>query len=157
MNLPIRTYLSLLTLTGFLFLSGGCATAPLTAQATSEMRNDVKNDVDNRIAFVTELERRLEHVESSAQFVSVMQFLNTSIQSHRARAKLMLARYPELRWAKRVPDYPVAVRPEMVRLEKFFQEKKYVFASLNASLIRYGSQPSVMKALQQMAPGAPTK
>jgi hypothetical protein len=115
---------------------------------TPDMQRDVKNHADFQISNIAELERRLERADTKEEYIAVLDFAGSSIQSTAARSKLLSARHPELT-DLRISEMPPSLRQEMERSSRYMQEKAYVFASLRAGAAKYGSHPSVMKALQR--------
>ncbi|HEX8313201.1 MAG TPA: hypothetical protein VF614_17885 [Chthoniobacteraceae bacterium] len=143
-SLRIPQLILLALVSGF---AGGCATVA-DVTVTPDMQRDFKNHADFQIAYISELERRLERAETKDKNIDVLDFAGSSIQSMSARSKLLFARYPELR-DRRVAEMPAALRQEIDRSTRYSQEKAYVFASLRAGAAKYSSHPSVMKALQR--------
>ena len=141
---PLPKLLSIILAAAFLT---GCASVPEVV-VTPEMQRDVKNFVDYRISNITELERRLERTNTKEGYIAVLDFAGSSVRSVAARGKLLVARHPALR-ETRTENLPQPIRQEMERATRFAEEKGYVFASLRAGVSRYGSHPSVMKALQR--------
>ncbi len=150
MNLPKRITAQLLCALAMLALAG-CASTPPEKVVTSEMRKDVKSDFDLRIEQLTELERRLAHVDTGTQLVQILEFLGTSSHSAYERNKLLLERYPALR-VKANDQLPPGIRPEFERGQRLLREKAYVCISLKTEIDRFKSQPDVQKAMLRLRP-----
>jgi hypothetical protein len=131
------------------FLSlAGCAGTKWTTPVTAEMHRDVKNYVDFQVRMMTELERRLEAANTKEKYIATLEFAGSSLSSMTARGKLLIARYPALNSRATAPS---PIKEELDRQKRLFEDKAYVFQSLQAGAVRYGSHPSVMQALQRFA------
>jgi hypothetical protein len=126
----------------------GCASTTWQTPVTAEMHQDVKNYVDFQIRSINELERRLERADTKDKYIATLDFTGSALASISARGKLLVARYPELNSRANAPS---PIKEELERQRNFFREKAYVFQSLQAGAMRYGSHPSVMQALQKFA------
>jgi hypothetical protein len=112
------------------------------------MHQDVKNYVDYQVKMINELERRLEKADTKEQYIDTLDYAGSFLSSMSARGKLLVARYPALNSRA---DAPSPIKEELERQKKLFAEKGYVFQSLQAGALRYGSHPSVMRALEKFA------
>ena len=126
----------------------GCVSTSWKTPVTAEMHRDVKNYVDFQVKAMAELERRLEIADTKDKYIATLDFAGASLSSMSARGKLLIARYPALNSRGTAPS---PIKEELERQRNLFQNKAYVFQSLQAGAVRYGSHPSVMQALQKFA------
>ena len=135
-------------LVSILLVLSGCASTRWTTPVTPEMHRDVKNYVDFQVRTIDELERRLEKANTKEKYVETLDFAGSALSSMSARGKLLIARYPALDSRATAPS---PIKEELDRQKALFTQKAYVFQSLQAGAVRYGSHPSVMQALQRFA------
>lgn len=126
-------------------LLAGCAGPVWQTPITKETHQDVKNYVDFHIATINQIERRMEHADTKEKFVETLEYAGPAMSSLSSRRKLLVARYPAL---KNRNEPPSPIKEETERLFRHMREKAYVIQSLGAGAARYGSHPSVMKAIQ---------
>lgn len=126
-------------------LLAGCAGPAWQTPISAETGRDVKNYVDYHISTVNQIERRMEHADTKEKFIEALEFAGPALSSLSSRRKLLVARYPALK-SRGVPPSPI--KEETERLYHHMREKVYVIQSLQAGAVRYGSHPSVMKAIQ---------
>jgi hypothetical protein len=135
-------------LVSILLFVGGCASTAWKTPVTPEMHRDVKNYVDYQVRMINELERRLERADTKDKYIATLDYAGSSLSSMSARGRLLIARYPALDSNAKAPS---PIKEELERQRQLFQEKAYVFQSLQAGALRYGSHPSVMQALQRFS------
>jgi len=126
----------------------GCAGTKWKTPVTPEMHRDVKNYVDFQVRMMSELEGRLEAANTKEKYIATLDFAGSFLSSMSARGKLLIARYPVLNSRATAPS---PIKEELDRQKSLFERKSYVFQSLQAGAVRYGSHPSVMQALQKFA------